>query len=177
MSDGETIEEAIANGEDAKRGWIAAMREAGRPIPPPSVEAVENYSGKWQLRAPKSLHRRLAERAKHEGVSLNTWPLPCSPKVWVNEPRVSGEMSSGPVRRTQISRDGVARVLGLPQEKVHGIVFRPGLLWTQRRRRCRDRRGLAVKGGRCLGDSLDQTFSVRFTPEEEGENALHGDFG
>ena len=29
MSDGE-IEEAIANGEDARRCWIAAMREAGR---------------------------------------------------------------------------------------------------------------------------------------------------
>lgn len=72
MSDGQTIEEAIANGEDAKRCWITTMREAGRPIPPPSVEAVESYSGKWQLRAPKSLHRRLAERAKREGVSLNT---------------------------------------------------------------------------------------------------------
>ena len=72
MSDGETIEETIANGEDAKRCWIAAMKEAGRPIPPPSLEPAEGYSGKWQLRAPKSLHRRLAERAKREGVSLNT---------------------------------------------------------------------------------------------------------
>jgi predicted RNase H-like HicB family nuclease len=35
MSDGETIEEAVANGEDAKRCWIAAMKEAGRPIPRP----------------------------------------------------------------------------------------------------------------------------------------------
>jgi predicted RNase H-like HicB family nuclease len=35
MSDGETIEDAIANGEDAKRCWIAAMKEAGRPIPLP----------------------------------------------------------------------------------------------------------------------------------------------
>jgi len=72
MSDGETIEEAIANGQDAKRCWIDAMREAGRRIPPPSAEPGAGYSGKWQLRAPKSLHRRLAERAKREGVSLNT---------------------------------------------------------------------------------------------------------
>ena len=72
LSDGETIEEAIANGEAAKRCWIATMKEAGRPIPAPSVEPAESYSGKWQLRAPKSLHRRLAERAKREGVSLNT---------------------------------------------------------------------------------------------------------
>ena len=72
MSDGETIQEAIANGEDAKCCWIAAMKEAGRPIPPPSTEPAERYSGKWQLRAPKSLHRRLAKHAKREGVSLNT---------------------------------------------------------------------------------------------------------
>jgi predicted RNase H-like HicB family nuclease len=30
MSDGETVAEAIANAEDAKRCWIAAMKEAGR---------------------------------------------------------------------------------------------------------------------------------------------------
>jgi antitoxin HicB len=72
MSDGETIEEAVANGQDAKASWIAAMTEARRPIPPPTVEPPEPYSGKWQLRAPKSLHRKLTERAKREGVSLNT---------------------------------------------------------------------------------------------------------
>jgi antitoxin HicB len=57
MSDGETIEDAIANGEDAKRCGIAAMKEAGRSISAPSVEPAETYSGKWQLGAPKSLHR------------------------------------------------------------------------------------------------------------------------
>jgi len=72
MSDGETVEEAVANGQDAKASWIAAMTEAERPIPPPTLEPTEPYSGKWQLRAPKSLHRKLTERAKREGVSLNT---------------------------------------------------------------------------------------------------------
>ena len=72
LSDGETIEEAIANGRDAKAAWIAAMREAGRPVPPPGVDSAEGYSGKWQLRTPKSLHRDLADRARREGVSLNT---------------------------------------------------------------------------------------------------------
>ena len=71
MSDGETIAEAIVNGGDAQRCWIAAMEEAGRPIPPPAVEPAEDYSGKWQLRLPKSPHRKLAERARREGVSLN----------------------------------------------------------------------------------------------------------
>ena len=71
MSDGETIEEALANGAEAKQDWIAAMREAGRPIPAPTTEAADAYSGKWVLRTPKSLHRGLAERAREEGVSLN----------------------------------------------------------------------------------------------------------
>lgn len=71
MSDGETVEEAIANGMDAKRDWITAMIGAGRPVPPPTMEAAEGYSGKWVLRTPKSLHRDLAERARQEGVSLN----------------------------------------------------------------------------------------------------------
>jgi antitoxin HicB len=72
MSDGETIEEAIANGRDAQATWIAAMREAGRTVPPPGADRGAGYSGKWVLRTPKSLHRSLAERARREGVSLNT---------------------------------------------------------------------------------------------------------
>jgi len=33
MSDGETVAEALANAADAQATWLAAMREAGRPIP------------------------------------------------------------------------------------------------------------------------------------------------
>jgi predicted HicB family RNase H-like nuclease len=51
---------------------VVIMKGVGRPIPLHSVEPAEGYSGKWQRRAPKSLHRRLAERAEHEGVSLIT---------------------------------------------------------------------------------------------------------
>jgi len=71
MSDGETIGEAIANGAEAKRDWIAAMQAAGRAVPPPGGDPSDAYSGKWVLRTPKSLHRGLAERARQEGVSLN----------------------------------------------------------------------------------------------------------
>ena len=72
MSNGETVEEAVANGQDAKASWIAAMAEAGRSIPPPTVEPAEPDSGKWQLRAPKTHRRKLSEQARREGVSLNT---------------------------------------------------------------------------------------------------------
>jgi antitoxin HicB len=72
ISDGATIEEAIASGADALASWIATAEEFGEPVPPPSQRVDEAYSGRWNLRVPKSLHRRLAERAKAEGVSLNT---------------------------------------------------------------------------------------------------------
>lgn len=43
MSDGETREEATRNGEDAKRAWIAAMRQAGRAVSLPSqTETAES---------------------------------------------------------------------------------------------------------------------------------------
>lgn len=79
MSDGETIEEAIANGRDAFNACISAMVDMGRPVPPPSARPVElmelEASGKFIMRVPKGLHARLAARAKREGVSLNTLVL------------------------------------------------------------------------------------------------------
>jgi len=75
LSDGATIEEAVENGADALRSWIATAQEFGDPVPPPSRPSDEAYSGRWNMRVPKSLHRRLAERAKAEGVSLNTLAL------------------------------------------------------------------------------------------------------
>lgn len=67
MSDGDTIEEAIANGRDAALCWLETAKEAGWVIPAP-----ETQSGKWVQRVPKSLHNTLVLQAKNEGVSLNT---------------------------------------------------------------------------------------------------------
>lgn len=77
MSDGETIEEAFANGRDAFSAWVAATIDMGRPVPPPVSRpaALLDVSGKFVARLPKSLHARLAARAKQEGVSLNTLVL------------------------------------------------------------------------------------------------------
>lgn len=71
MSDGETVEEAVENGLEALHDWIAAMIDAGRPIPSPSRDAASAYSGRWNQRVPKSLHRRLVLQAAQEGVSMN----------------------------------------------------------------------------------------------------------
>ena len=38
MSDGETIEEAIANAMDAEHSWLAAAREIGDSVPRPGSE-------------------------------------------------------------------------------------------------------------------------------------------
>ena len=67
MSDGETVAEALANAREALADWIAAMTQAGRSVPTPSCDRSDGYSGKWVLRAPRSLHRSLAERARRGG--------------------------------------------------------------------------------------------------------------
>jgi antitoxin HicB len=69
MADGDTAGDALANVESAIEEWIAAARELGRDIPEP--QAIDQFSGKWVQRVPKSLHMRLVNEAKREGVSLN----------------------------------------------------------------------------------------------------------
>jgi len=73
MSDGETVEEAHANIREAMEGWIEAKLDAGFDIPKPLD--IDNYSGKFIVRLPKSLHARLAAEAEKEGVSLNQYTL------------------------------------------------------------------------------------------------------
>lgn len=69
ISDGETPEEAIRNGQDALQETIAALESLNLPIPEPGSGG--SYSGKFIQRVPKSLHARLAVRARQEGVSMN----------------------------------------------------------------------------------------------------------
>jgi predicted RNase H-like HicB family nuclease len=73
MSDGESLEEAYANILEAMEGWIETKLESGLPIPTP-LDA-DKYSGKFVVRLPKTLHRRLAIEAEKEGVSLNQYTL------------------------------------------------------------------------------------------------------
>ena len=50
---------------------IEALHEAGLPIPTEDVIDNYDYSGKLSARLTKSLHRKLAELAVKEGVSIN----------------------------------------------------------------------------------------------------------
>ncbi|MDD1415541.1 type II toxin-antitoxin system HicB family antitoxin [Dolichospermum sp. ST_con] len=73
LTQGETLEETMININEARELWIETAYEAGDNIPLPTTD--DSYSGKLILRIPKSLHRRLAETAKTEGVSLNQYLL------------------------------------------------------------------------------------------------------
>ena len=71
LSSCETINKAITNAEDTKREWIAAAIADGYPLNEP--DDIENYSGQFKLRIPKSLHKSLSVHAKEEGVSMNQY--------------------------------------------------------------------------------------------------------
>ena len=57
---GETMESAIANAQDAKKAWVQAALEEGIEIHEP--DSLEEYSGQFKLRIPRSLHRSLEEK-------------------------------------------------------------------------------------------------------------------
>ncbi len=72
----ETMEEIIANAQDAKRAWLEAAMADGVEIAEPSRDAgLIDYSGQFKLRLPKSLHRSLSLHAKQEGISMNQYCL------------------------------------------------------------------------------------------------------
>ena len=68
ISCGETVGKAIVNALDAKREWLHAALEEGIEIYEP--DSLQNYSGQFKLRIPRSLHRLLAEHSKREGTSI-----------------------------------------------------------------------------------------------------------
>lgn len=76
MSDGETQDQALRNLSEAKETWIRTAIKRGLNIPLPTQdEESPSYSGRLTLRLPKTLHFRLAERSRAEGVSLNQFIL------------------------------------------------------------------------------------------------------
>ena len=68
MSDGETIEEAIANGREALRDCRKVFSEMGRKLPKSSVASAQ-----WRQRLPRTLYTKLTQQAEAEGVSINSF--------------------------------------------------------------------------------------------------------
>lgn len=69
QSTGDTLEELYQNLNEAMEGYLEVKQENNLPIPIP--ETSNNYSGKFTVRLPKTLHQKLAIEAKKEGISLN----------------------------------------------------------------------------------------------------------
>ncbi len=84
------------------------------------------------------------------------WPFQShasmGPACAVVDARADGATLWTGSQKPHFARDGVARVLGTAAgQGARHLGPGPGLLWAQRRRRRRDRRGLAVEGGRPAG--------------------------
>lgn len=71
MTEGDTGKETLEMLEDAKSAWLEIAIEDGDEIPLPESLRTRDYSGRFNIRIPRSLHRQLIEEAKAEGVSLN----------------------------------------------------------------------------------------------------------
>ena len=71
MAFGETIQEAYAMLSDAKKLWIETSLSEGWEVPEPALEEARQYSGRFNVRLPRYLHRELATLADAEGTSLN----------------------------------------------------------------------------------------------------------
>jgi len=69
QSTGDTLEELYQNLNEAMEGYLEVKQENNLSIPIP--ETSNDYSGKFTVRLPKTLHQKLAIEAKEEGVSLN----------------------------------------------------------------------------------------------------------
>ena len=70
ISYGETEEEALKMIKEAMELWIETALKRGVKIPDP--QAAKKYTGKFLVRIPSSLHERLVEMARDEGISLNS---------------------------------------------------------------------------------------------------------
>jgi predicted HicB family RNase H-like nuclease len=75
VASGDSAAEAFAALEDIASDWIAASLEQGQAIPEPLDHS--KFSGKLVVRMPKGLHKRAAQMAQRDGVSLNQFIVTC----------------------------------------------------------------------------------------------------
>ena len=73
QSTGETYEEAYSGIIEAMEGYIETKIDNGFDVPTPI--GSDDFSGKFVIRIPKSLHKKLSFEAQNEGVSLNQYAL------------------------------------------------------------------------------------------------------
>jgi predicted RNase H-like HicB family nuclease len=69
VAEGDTLEQAHRNLEQAAKSWLRATLDLGQEIPGPFEERT--FSGRVLVRFPASIHRRATEMAERENTSLN----------------------------------------------------------------------------------------------------------
>nr|VFJ58281.1 MAG: Predicted nuclease of the RNAse H fold, HicB family [Candidatus Kentron sp. DK] len=123
LSDGETPEEALANGKDALSAWLRAAEETGREIPHPG----EMPSGKFTTRVPRTLHACLAARARQEGVSMNALVSTLSCAEHGPRGRIGAVAIRSPLFCRAKNKKLITKTTMYPQEgyKVRGNLTRP----------------------------------------------------
>jgi antitoxin HicB len=70
---GESVDEAYKNLEEAAEAWIESCLAKGQTIPEPS--STLGYGGNVLLRLPRSIHRQAAKMAERDRTSLNQYLL------------------------------------------------------------------------------------------------------
>ncbi len=71
IAEGASTADALENLERVARSWVESLLSRGLDVPSPMES--RDYSGRFPLRLPRSLHERAAQIATEDGVSLNTF--------------------------------------------------------------------------------------------------------
>ena len=67
ITGGYSLKEALKNAQEAFELTIDTIKKHRLPLPKPKTR----FSGQFNIRVPKGLHRELVSKAEEEGVSLN----------------------------------------------------------------------------------------------------------
>jgi predicted RNase H-like HicB family nuclease len=109
MTQGETMEEVVKNIDDAKRLWLKTALEDKLDVPLP--ECMREYSGRFVVRIPATLHKRIVAQSRKEGVSLNQMVLSMlSEQNGYNELKREirsfiNKTQRGDIKKTEVQRD------------------------------------------------------------------------
>ncbi len=71
MTEGDTREEVIEMIDEARAEWLSSAMEHEDPIPKP--RGSDEYSGKIFVRTSPQLHRKVAQEASKQGISMSQW--------------------------------------------------------------------------------------------------------
>src|SRR5262245_26871954 len=93
---GKTEAEALAEAKIALGLFIKTCEEKGIPLPEPEV--VQNYSGQFRVRLPKSLHRQAVRLAELDNISLNQFV------VSAIERKIAGDQFIAEIKRILVEQ-------------------------------------------------------------------------